>query len=121
MIILTTPNIKKFNPIRQSSTENWASEDYCLAEVDDSFCPDDTEMKKEQLDFWWVLQDGHFDVEKFDNNEHSLVNNVHGLVEAIYHAYDVSNPWNLAMAIHVVSKNIGGCPFEFWEKYNQSN
>lgn len=116
MIILTTPEIANFNPKRQSSTEHWTYQDYCLAEVDDSFCPTEAKMEEEGLDFWWALSDGHFNVDEFVESQQYTTS---GLIELIAWTYDISKEVNLAMAIHTICKNIGGCPFEFWKKFNK--
>ena len=116
MIILTTPNIKKFNPIRQSSVVIWAQQNYCLAEVDDGFLLSESEMESKQLDFWWELTAGYFDVEMF---EHKSIDET--LIHEIAYTYDISKEKNIAMAIYEVSRHFGEPPFELWEKYKNND
>ncbi|MFW6130136.1 MAG: hypothetical protein ACOC56_03055 [Atribacterota bacterium] len=114
MIILTQPNIKKFNPIRQSSIIEYAHEKYCLAEVENNFNISSSEMKKASLDFYWECGTGYFDCEKFIDTYNKKFKG--GIIEVIEWIYGVSKEVNIASAIGSLSNFNGQDEFKLWEK-----
>jgi len=113
MVILTTKNISKLNPKKQSSSVYWIEQDYCLAEVDDNFHISLEEMEALNIWFYWELAGGHFDANKFP------LKSEYNLVEQIYNTYDVSKEQNIALGIYEVCREYGYDAFEFWEIYNK--
>lgn len=112
MIILTTPEIYKVRPLKQSSTIEGKYQDYCLAEVPDEFNLTEEEMESNNIAFWYELADGYFDVEKYDYDYYKN----RGLVEGVSLTYDISKEKNIALAIYVVCKGIDKEPMNYWEE-----
>jgi len=119
MIILTQPNIKNFNPVKQSSTVKWAYSEWCLAEVEEPFDISEAEMLKNNIDFWWQCGSGWFAWEEFEEAKENWGGTFNGgLVECIAEAYNIGKEKNIACAIGTVCANIYKDPFELWDEMN---
>ena len=117
MLILTQPNISKFNPIKQSSTVNCWGIDYCMAQVEDNFCLSTEQLDKNEIDFWYEIDGGWFAWEDFDEVYKMYRKKAPGgLIQMVTEAFNISQPWNVANAIGTMYKQYYEKPFEFWEK-----